>query len=145
MSIRVAIVEDDRIVRENLSVLIGAATGFSCVASCVNGEEALKQLPAVQPDVVLMDIHLPGRSGTDCVARLKPLLPKTQIIMLTVEENSAWVFEALKAGSTGYLVKTATLDDILEAITEVHRGGAPMSSHIARMVVGTSGNRLQGR
>ena len=84
-----------------------------------------------------MDIHLPGRSGIECVARLKPLIPQAQIIMLTVEENSARVFESLQAGATGYLVKHVAPEVILEAIAEVHRGGAPMSSHIARMVVAT--------
>ena len=137
MSIRVAIVEDDRSVRENLTVLIDAAPGFACVASCASAEEALKQLPSAPPDVVLMDIHLPGRSGIECVARLKPVLPRTQIIMLTVEEDSERVFESLKAGATGYLVKHVSPDEILAAVAEVHRGGAPMSSHIARMVVST--------
>ncbi len=137
MSIRVAIVEDDRVVRENLAVLINAAPGFTCVTACVNAEEALKQLPAVHPDVVLMDMHLPGRSGIECVARLKPVLPKTQIIMLTVEEDSERVFESLKAGATGYLLKHVSPEEILGAVADVHRGGAPMSSHIARMVVTT--------
>jgi DNA-binding NarL/FixJ family response regulator len=137
VSIRVAIVEDDRTVRENLGVLIDAAPGYRCVASCLSAEEALKDLPSVAPDVVLMDIHLPRRSGIDCVANLKPLLPKAQIIMLTVEEDSERVFESLKAGATGYLVKHVSPTEILGAIGDVHRGGAPMSSHIARMVVAT--------
>lgn len=123
--------------RENLAVLIDAAPGFACVASCASAEIALKQLPAAPPDVVLMDIHLPGRSGIECVARLKPVLPQTQIIMLTVEENSERVFESLKAGASGYLVKHVSPEEILAAVSEVHRGGAPMSSHIARMVVST--------
>lgn len=137
MTIRVAIVEDDRSVRENLAVLVNAAPGFSCVGSCASAETALAELPALRPEVVLMDIHLPGRSGIECVARLKPLIPQAQIIMLTVEENSARVFESLQAGATGYLVKHVAPEVILEAIAEVHRGGAPMSSHIARMVVAT--------
>ena len=137
MSIRVAIVEDDRVVRENLAVLINAVPGFLCIASCASAEEALKQLPAAWPDVILMDIHLPGRSGLECVARLKPLIPSTQIIMLTVEEDSERVFESLKAGASGYLVKHVPPEEIMEAVAEAHRGGAPMSSHIARMVVGT--------
>ena len=135
MSIHVAIVEDDRVVRENLTVLIDAATGFRCVATCPSAEDALKRLPELAPDVVLMDIHLPGRSGIECVARLRPLLPRTQVIMLTVEEDSEMIFESLKAGATGYLVKHVPTDEILEAIAQVHRGGAPMSSHIARLVV----------
>lgn len=135
MSIRVAIVEDDRAVRENLAVLIGAAPGFSCVAHCASAEEAWQRLPAVAPDVVLMDIHLPGRSGIACVSRLRPLLPKSQVIMLTIEEDSEQVFESMKAGATGYLVKHATPQEILDAVAEIHQGGAPMSSHIARKVV----------
>jgi DNA-binding NarL/FixJ family response regulator len=135
MSIRVGIVEDDRSVRENLAVLIDRAPGFACVAACSSAEEALQQLPASVPDVVLMDIHLPGQSGIECVARLRRLLPQTQVIMLTVEEDSERVFESLKAGATGYLVKHVAPEEILDAVTEVHRGGAPMSSHIARRVV----------
>ena len=136
MSIRVAIVEDDRSVRENLAVLIDAAPGFACVAACSTAEEALKRLPQTAPDVVLMDINLPGRSGIDCVARLRPVLRHTHVIMLTVEEDTERVFESLKAGATGYLVKHVPTEEIMEAIADVHRGGAPMSSHIARMVVG---------
>ena len=135
MSIRVAIVEDDRLVRENLAVLIDAAPGFRCVATCPSAEDALNRLPGIAPDVVLMDIHLPGRSGIECVARLRPLLPLTQVIMLTVEENTELIFESLKAGATGYFVKHVPADEILAAISQVHRGGAPMSSHIARLVV----------
>jgi DNA-binding NarL/FixJ family response regulator len=135
MSIRVGIVEDDRSVRENLALLINRAPGFSCVATCASAEEALKRLSDTVPDVVLMDIHLPGQSGIECVARLRRLLPRTQAIMLTVEEDSEQVFESLKAGATGYLVKHVAPEEILEAVAEVHRGGAPMSSHIARRVV----------
>jgi DNA-binding NarL/FixJ family response regulator len=137
MSIRVAIVEDDRSVRENLGLLIDAAPGFSCALSCRTAEDALNQLPASLPDVVLMDIHLPARSGIECVARLKPILARTQFIMLTVEEDSDQVFESLKAGASGYLVKHVSPEEILRAVADVHAGGAPMSSHIARMVVST--------
>jgi DNA-binding NarL/FixJ family response regulator len=135
MSIRVAIVEDDGAVRENLAVLIDAAPGFACVARCTSAEEALSRLPTAEPDVVLMDIHLPGRSGVQCVSELRCRSPRVQIIMLTVEENAEVVFESLKAGATGYLVKHVPPDEILQAVERVHRGGAPMSSHIARMVV----------
>lgn len=137
MNIRVGIVEDDRSVRENLAVLIDRTPGFGCAAACASAEEALKRLPEAAPDVVLMDIHLPGLSGIACVARLRRQVPQTQVIMLTVEEDSEQVFESLKAGATGYLVKHVTPEEILEAVTEVHRGGAPMSSHIARRVVRT--------
>jgi DNA-binding NarL/FixJ family response regulator len=135
MSIRVAIVEDDRVVRENLALLIDQAPGFSCVGSCASAEEAWQRLPALAPEVVLMDLHLPGRNGIACVGRLKDLLKQTQIIMLTVEEDSELVFECLKAGATGYLVKHVGPQKILEAVNDVHKGGAPMSSHIAREVV----------
>ena len=135
MSIQVAIVEDNPNVRENLAVLIDAAPGFSCVASCATSEQAWRELPAVSPEVVLMDINLPGFNGIDCVARLKQLLPDTQVIMLTIEENAELVFESLKAGATGYLVKSVEPQEILDAISEVRNGGAPMSSHIARKVV----------
>ncbi len=135
MSIRVAIVEDDRAVRENLGVLINATPGFSAIATCASAEEAWSALPRLAPDVVLMDIHLPGRNGIACVARLHTLLPQTHIIMLTIEEDSERVFESLKVGATGYLVKHVPPQEILDAIAAVHHGGAPMSGHIARMVV----------
>ena len=137
MGIRVAIVEDDQTVRENLAVLISGAPGFSCIAACASAEEAWERLPALkpQPHVVLMDIHLPGHSGVACVARLRSCLPKTQVIMLTIEEDAETVFESMKAGATGYLVKHVSPEEILEAIADVKGGGAPMSSHIARKVV----------
>lgn len=135
MNIRVAIVEDDPGVRENLGALIDAAPGFSCVTGCASAEEAWQQLPPLSPDVVLMDINLPGQSGIACVARLRTLLPQAHFIMLTIEDNSDLVFESFKAGATGYLVKHAPPDEILSAVAEVHRGGAPMSSLIARKVV----------
>lgn len=137
MNIRVAIVEDDQAVRENLSVLIDVAPGFKCVASCGSAEEALDRLPGIAPDVVLMDINLPGKNGIDCVMRLRGLLPKTQVVMLTIEGDTELVFESLKAGATGYLVKHVPPEEILQAVADVHNGGAPMSSHIARKVVTT--------
>jgi DNA-binding NarL/FixJ family response regulator len=136
MSVRVAIVEDDVVVRENLAVLIDGYPGFSCVASCASAEEAWQRLPRAEPEVVLMDIHLPGRSGIECVARLRTMVPQAQVIMLTVEEDTEQVFESLKAGATGYLVKHVGPEKILEAVTEVYRGGAPMSGPIARKVIG---------
>lgn len=135
MSIRVAIVEDDALVRENLAQWLDGTPGYRCVARCGSAEAAWQELPDAQPEVVLMDIHLPGRSGIACVERLRHLLPATQVIMLTIEEDSERVFESLKAGATGYLVKHATPAEILHAIAEVHHGGAPMSAGIARKVV----------
>lgn len=135
MSIRVAIVEDDSSVRENLAKLVGGAKGFNCVERCGSAEDAWQKLPHLAPEVVLMDIHLPGRNGIACVEKLRRLLPQTQIIMLTIEENAELIFESLKAGATGYLVKHATPEEILEAIADVHLGGAPMTGGIARKVV----------
>jgi DNA-binding NarL/FixJ family response regulator len=132
MSIRVAIVEDDRAVRENLAILVDSAPGFACVAACASAEEAFQRLPAAMPDVVLMDINLPGRSGIECVAQLRRGASPPQIIMLTVEEDTERVFDSLKAGATGYLVKSVSTEEILEAVAEVYRGGAPMTSRIAR-------------
>ena len=143
MSIRVGFVEYDRSARENLALLIDSAPGFSCTAACGSAEEGLKRFSESAPDVVLMDIHLPGQSGIECVARLRRFLPQTQVIMLTVEEDSEQVFESLKAGATGYLVKHVEPEVILMAVSEVHGGGAPMSSHIARRVVRTFQQRTQ--
>ena len=133
--IRTALVEDDRTVRQNLAALIERAPGFTCVAACASAEEAMRVLPLSRPEVVLMDIHLPGRTGIECLEWLREALPKTQVVMLTVEENSELVFESLKAGATGYLVKNLPPQEILEAVREVHSGGAPMTSHVARRVV----------
>jgi DNA-binding NarL/FixJ family response regulator len=136
MSVHVAIVEDDASVRTNLAEFIQGTPGFACVAACASAEEALRALPLVEPDVALVDINLPGKSGVEFVREFRTFCPRTQVIMLTVEEDSRRVFESLKAGATGYLVKHVAPEDILAAIREVHGGGAPMSSQVARMVVG---------
>lgn len=132
---RVAVVEDEARTRESLALLIDGTPGFQCVGTYADAESALAHLPAQRPDVVLMDIHLGGLSGVECVRRLKPLLPATQVLILTVFEDEERVFEALTAGATGYLTKRAAPAEILEAIAEVHQGGSPMSSAIARKVV----------
>lgn len=131
----VALVEDDAGLRRTMERLLNFSPGFRCVCSCGSGEEAVKQIPRNPPDVVLMDIHLPNRSGIECAALLRQQLPKLQIIMLTVYDDSATLFKALRAGACGYLLKRARPDEILEAIHEAQRGGAPMSSEIARQVV----------
>ena len=136
MSIRVAIVEDDASVRTNLGKFIDGTPGFACVAACASAEEGLKRVPSSTADVVLVDINLPGKSGVEFVREFRELSPRAQIIMLTVEADNQRVFESLKAGATGYLVKHVPPEEILEALREVHRGGAPMSSQVARMVVG---------
>jgi len=135
MPINVAIVEDKTGVRQNWARLINAAAGFRCVATCASGEDALLTLPQAQPQVVLMDIQLPGISGIECAARLKPLLPSTQFLIVTIYEDSDRIFEALKAGASGYLLKTTPPKELLAAISEVHRGGAPMTGEVARKVI----------
>ncbi len=127
--------EDDRGLRTSLERLLNLSPGLRCVCSCGSAEEALKLIPRNPPDVVLMDIHLPNRSGIECTAMLRQQLPRLQIIMLTVYEDADTLFKALRAGACGYLLKRAKPEEIIEAIAEVQRGGAPMSSEIARQVV----------
>jgi DNA-binding NarL/FixJ family response regulator len=135
MPIRVAIVEDDEQVRENLAALIEGSGGFECVGIFSSGEEALESMPRRAPDVILMDLNLPGMSGVECVRQIKARAPELQIVILTVYEDSDRIFQALQMGATGYLLKRSSSEEILHAIEEVHRGGAPMSSYIARKVV----------
>ncbi len=135
MNKTVVLVEDDRGLREQLTQILNSAPDIRCVGAFASAEEALQQLPARCPDVVLMDIKLPGMSGIECVARLKRLMPGLQIVMVTVYEDSERIFRALKAGASGYLLKSSPPQQLLEAVRDVHAGGAPMSSHIARQVV----------
>ena len=135
MSRTVAIVEDDAGIRDNLGALLNGSPGCRCVGACASGEEALVQVPFWRPEVVLMDINLPGMSGIECVARLKVKMPEVLVLMLTVYEDGDSIFRALKAGASGYLVKRLASDKLLEAIEEVMSGGAPMSCQIARKVV----------
>lgn len=135
MLITIAIVEDKRDFRTSLKNLIDAAPGYRCVHACDTGEEALKALPKLMPDVVLMDIHLPNMSGVTCTRRLKELCPSIRILILTVYEDSERIFDALKAGATGYLLKRTVSTEIIHAINEVMMGGAPMSSQVAYRVV----------
>ncbi len=135
MKINVAIVEDNRSFRAKLESYLNDAPGYRCVYACDSAEEALKTIPQILPDVVLMDIHLPRMSGVDCTRQLKSLCPSVQILILTVYEDNDRIFGALKAGASGYLLKRAAPDSILAAIQEVKQGGAPMSSQIARCVV----------
>ena len=133
--IRIAVVEDDKTVREGLQMLLNGSPGFSCVAAYSSGEDALAGLPGIMPDVVLMDINLPGINGIECILKLKehdlPLL----FIMLTVFEDAEAIFRSLSAGACGYLLKHTPPAKLLEAIQDVHRGGSPMSGEIARKVV----------
>ena len=135
MPIKVAIVEDNREIREGLAVLINGSPGFACVATYPNAEEALDELSREAPDVVLMDIRLPQMSGIDCVARLKERLPALQIMMLTMYEDDELIFQSLLAGATGYVLKKTPPSELLKAIQSLHNGGSPMSSQIARKVV----------
>jgi DNA-binding NarL/FixJ family response regulator len=127
----VIVVEDDHGLREQLVKILNSAPGIRCVGACPSAEEALRLIPVRKPDVVLMDIRLPAMSGIECVAALKQILPALQIIMLTVYEDSESIFRALKAGASGYLVKSSPPGKLLEAIVDVSKGGAPMSSPIA--------------
>ncbi len=135
MSIAVSIVEDDPQVRSSLARLIDSSPGYRCVSRHDSAENALAEIPKVKPDVTLMDINLPGLNGVECVRRLKPQLPGTQVIMLTVYQNTEHIFNALTAGATGYMLKQTPPAELLAAIKEVHAGGSPMSSHIARKIV----------
>jgi DNA-binding NarL/FixJ family response regulator len=135
MLITVAIVEDDHRVRESLCVLINGTENIRCISTHSSGEEALEDIFYKKPDVVLMDINLPGMSGIDCVRKLKAALPKTQILMLTMYEDDEKVFQSLVAGASGYLVKRTSPSELLNAIQEVHSGASPMSGKIARTVV----------
>ena len=135
VTIKVSIVEDDAKLRETLVRYFAGQSGFRCMKAYPNAEDALADLPKNLPDVVLMDINLPGMSGIECVARLRQAVPTLKIIMLTVFEEGEQVFKALSAGAFGYLVKSNRPAKILEAIREVYEGGSPMSGHIARKVV----------
>jgi DNA-binding NarL/FixJ family response regulator len=135
MAIAVSIVEDDAQARKIFANWISGASGFRLVGDWGDAEKALEALPVKKPNVVLMDINLPGMSGVDAVKRLKPLLPETQFVMLTVYEDADHIYNALAAGATGYLLKQTPRAELLGAVEEVHRGGSPMTSNIARKVV----------
>ena len=133
--VKVALVEDQPKARESWIKLLNSFADFTCVCACSTGEEALRMLPQSQPDVVLMDIFLPRMSGIECTTRLKELLPKTQIIILTAMDDQELVFLALEAGADGYLLKRTTPADLRTALLDVLGGGAPMTSQIARRVI----------
>jgi DNA-binding NarL/FixJ family response regulator len=132
---RISIVEDDEIIRKSLERLLNRSSDFCCVGSYASAEEGLEAIPLDVPDIVIMDINLPGMNGVECVRRLKPLCPAVHIVMLTIYDNLERVFEALRAGAVGYLLKQTRPEELLQALKEVGQGGAPMSSQIARMVV----------
>ena len=135
MAIAVSIVEDDAQARKILAGWIHRATGFRLAGEWGDAESAVRGLPEKKPNVVLMDINLPGLSGVEAVRRLKPVLPGTQFVMLTVYEDADHIYNALAAGASGYLLKQTPRQELLAALEDVHRGGSPMTSNIARKVV----------
>lgn len=132
----IAIVEDSQTTREGLQRIVNLSPEYQCVCACSTAEDALRQLPPLHPEIVLMDIQLPGMSGIECVSRLKELLPDVQVIMLTVYADPDRIFSAIRAGASGYLLKRAAPERLFKAIREVQEGGAPMSGSIARKVFG---------
>lgn len=135
MAIQVIVVEDDSRLRSGLAEMIDSDAECDCVGAFGSGEEALEKAPALQPHVAVMDINLPGMDGIECVRQLAEKLPELQIVMLTVYQDTDNLFRALAAGAHGYLVKPARARDLLSAIRDIHRGGAPMTSALARKVV----------
>ena len=135
MQITVSIVEDIRETRENLVALLNGEPGLRCLHAYATGEEAVRGIPTDQPDVALVDIKLPGMSGIECVAKLKTMLPELRLLMLTTYEEHDLIFNSLRAGASGYLLKQMLHGELVQAIEQVHAGGAPMSMQIARKVV----------
>ncbi|MBK9982516.1 MAG: response regulator transcription factor [Saprospiraceae bacterium] len=135
MSITISIVEDLDEVRDGLTQFISLNAEFKMLKTFSTAEEAVKEIPRLKPEIVIMDINLPGMNGIECIRQVKDLSPGTQFMMFTVYENDEKVFEALKAGASGYLLKNTGLLQMIEAIKELHEGGSPMSSNIARKLV----------
>jgi DNA-binding NarL/FixJ family response regulator len=133
--IKVAIVEDDARFRKSLRRVIESKSDLNCIAEYPTGAEAVAGILRDPPDVVLMDLNLPDSSGAEVTATLKPQLPNLSVVVLTVYNDAEHIFKALRSGAGGYLLKQATATEILEAIAEAHRGGAPMTSEIARKVI----------
>jgi DNA-binding NarL/FixJ family response regulator len=134
MPITVSIVEDNEQLRATLARVLNRSEGLKCLSHYADAESALQGLPKDRPQVVLMDINLPGMNGVECVRKLKSLAPATQVVMLTVYEDTENIFNALAAGAAGYLLKRTKTAELLDAIREVHSGGSPMTTHIARKV-----------
>src|SRR6185503_20039322 len=135
MQIKVAIVDDDEGIRTSLSALIRRSSALRLTGDYPDAETALKEIPLRPPDVVLMDINLPGMKGFECVRQLRAVVPKVQFLMLTVYEDSESLFNSLKAGASGYLLKRTASQRLVEAIRDVHAGGSPMTPQLARRVV----------
>lgn len=135
MRVKVAIVEDNEEIARMLARVVGRDKQLDYLCTCNSGETALEALPNHRPNVVIMDLQLPGISGIECTARLRQVLPETQVLVFTVYRDDEKVFQALKAGASGYLLKRSKPEEILEAVHDVHHGGAPMTGEIARKVV----------
>jgi DNA-binding NarL/FixJ family response regulator len=135
VSVFVSIVEDDASIRQILTGWINGAEGFRCHSVHDSAESALAKLAEEKPRIVLVDINLPGQSGIECVRRLKPTMPDTQFVMLTVYEDTGHIFDALKAGASGYLLKRTPHEELIASLKQVQEGGSPMTSYIARKVV----------
>jgi len=135
MSIKVAIVEDNAGVCEELQYVISKTEGLTCVVACRNMQNALRRIPPLQPDVIVMDIQLPDGTGIECTSRLKLLLPETQILMFTIQDDASFIVKALEAGASGYLLKGSETAAIAAAIKDIANHGAPMSREVARKLV----------
>jgi len=135
MTIKVAIVDDDKDMRSSIATLVRGADSLQLVGNYANAEIALKEIPKHPPDVVLMDINMPGMRGIECVRQLKAIMPKVQILMLTVYEDGDSLFNSLQAGASGYLLKRTTSTELLQAVRDVHGGGSPMTPQVARRLV----------
>lgn len=134
-TIEVALIEDQDDIREAICALINSADGFQCIHTYRNGGDAIKELPKLKPDIVLVDINMPGMSGIECVKNLKKLMPETQFMMQTVYEDDENIFNALRSGASGYILKKTIAAKMLDAIKELYNGGSPMSAEVARRVV----------
>jgi DNA-binding NarL/FixJ family response regulator len=145
MPIKVALVEDDEGIRSSLAALIRRASNLRLAGDYPDAETALQEIPRKPPDVVLMDINLPGLNGVECVRQLKLNLPEVQVLMLTVYEDSDSLFNSLKAGASGYLLKRTVPTKLLEAIRDVHMGGSPMTPQLARRLVQFFSNPASGQ
>jgi DNA-binding NarL/FixJ family response regulator len=135
MTTTIAIVDDDESVRRSLTGILQRSPGIKCVGSYARAEAAIEEVPRLAPQILLMDINLPGMDGVACVRKLARLAPKTQIIMLTVHDDTSAIFNSLSAGASGYLLKPVRATELIEAVRDIFAGGAPMTSNIARKVV----------
>lgn len=133
--ISISIVEDQKDIREGLQQIFSDSPGFLFLSAYSNAEDAIKDLPEANPDIVIMDINLPGMNGIECIKKIKPVCPQMQFMMFTIYENHEHVLEALSAGASGYLLKNTPSQKIKESVKELYEGGSPMNSHIARKLV----------